>query len=85
MLAYLWLASNMGSVPTDWTTGLWKAIPKFGDARKFDVKQQRPISIMSTVEKIFEALLNNRLSSWLQRKKLLVFGTAQEFYTTISL
>lgn len=63
---------RLGSVPTDWTTGLWKAIPKFGDARKFDVKQQRPISIMSTVEKIFEALLNNRLSSWLQRKKLLV-------------
>lgn len=27
---------------------------------------------MSTVEKIFESLLNNRLSSWLQRKKLLV-------------
>jgi len=34
---------RLGSVPTDWTTGLWKAIPKFGDARKFDVKQQRPI------------------------------------------
>jgi hypothetical protein len=63
---------RLGSVPAEWTTGLWRAIPKFSDARKFDVKQQRPISIMSTVEKIFESLLNNRLSSWLQRKKLLV-------------
>ena len=63
---------RLGSVPSDWTTGLWRAIPKFSDARKFDVKQQRPISIMSTVEKIFESLLNKRLSSWLQRKKLLV-------------
>jgi hypothetical protein len=82
---------RLGSVPTDWTTGLWKAIPKFGDARKFDVKQQRPISIMSTVEKIFEALLNitvsplgcNERSFWCPLN--LVFGTAQEFYTTISL
>jgi hypothetical protein len=33
---------RLGSVPTctDWTTArpIWKAIPKFGDARKFDVK-----------------------------------------------
>lgn len=46
-----------GEVPNEHKQGLWKALGKYMDARRFDVAQQRPISLMSTFGKLFESII----------------------------
>ncbi len=62
-----------GEVPGDHKQGLWKAIGKYMDARRFDVAQQRPISLM--IEHLWQAIrvhyINKRLCSFLQNRSLI--------------
>ena len=60
-----------GEVPNEHKQGLWKALGKYMDSRRFDVAQQRPISLMSTFGKLFESIINKRLCSFLQRRGLI--------------
>ena len=49
---------KIGKVPSAWDLGLWTAVHKISDCRKFEVENQRPISLVSNLGKVFEALLH---------------------------
>ena len=56
--------------PDRWSLGLIHPIYKrSGDVT--DLDNHRPITLLSCVSKLFEIVLNNRLTQWAERKKLL--------------
>lgn len=63
------LAFETGVFPSAFKTALIKPIYKSGD--KGDVNNFRPISILPTLSKILERVMNERLTSYLERNKTL--------------
>ena len=61
---------ELEEIPEDWARGLVVPIPKSGDCRK--IENYRGISLMSLVGKVFVTVLNARVKSWMERKKVVV-------------
>lgn len=63
------LSYNNGVFPTSFKTAIIKPIHKGGDGDS--INNYRPISILTSLSKILERLLNNRLKSFLSKYKLI--------------
>ena len=57
-------------VPIDWARGIIVPIHKEGE--KENVDNYRGITLLSVVGKLYSSVLNNRISSWLEKKNKLV-------------
>ena len=57
-------------VPEEWFRGVIFPIHKAGDKR--DPNNYRGISLLAVVSKLYEDILNNRISSWMEKKGLIV-------------
>ena len=63
-------ALHIGYFPQSWKHATVKLVPKPGKDNK-EAKNWRPISLLSCVGKLFERIIGNRLSSHLEKHKLL--------------
>ena len=70
-------------VPDDWRSGVVVPIPKAGDTRQ--IENYRGITLLSTIGKTFVAILNRRLTGWLETRGILVKEQAgfREGYSTV--
>ena len=70
-------------VPDDWRSGVVVPIPKAGDTKQ--IENYRGITLLSTIGKTFVAILNRRLTGWLETRGILVKEQAgfREGYSTV--
>src|SRR2546423_15390212 len=57
-------------VPIDWARGI--IVPLYKDGDKSNVDNYRGITLLSVVGKLYTSIINNRISSWLEKNKKLV-------------
>ena len=57
-------------IPKDWTRGI--IVPIFKDGERKNVDNYRGITLLSVVGKLYTSIINNRISSWLEKNKKLV-------------
>jgi hypothetical protein len=57
-------------IPVDWVRGI--IVPIYKDGEKQNVDNYRGITLLSVVGKLYASILNNRISSWLEKKNKLV-------------
>ena len=66
------LCFDIGKVPNDWKKSILKPIPKSADNDNKIPLNYRGISLLSCISKIFTAILNNRLTKFLDNNATLV-------------
>ena len=70
LLSLLNRSWHEGRLPATWRTAIIVPIRKKGKA-PVDVKSYRPVSLLSTIGKVLESMLQRRLQEWAERNRLI--------------